>query len=836
VLTARIVARRSPATLLRQHARALDAIVVAAWREAAPSRNAALFATGGYGRHELYPYSDIDLAILLDEPAAHSDRQKLEGFVQRLWDIGLKAGVAVRTLGETRAGAADDVATFTALCEARLLAGKRARATELNALLSNSALWSAADYIAAKREEQKRRHARYGDSTQRLEPSVKEGPGGLRDFAMLGWLAAASLGRRQAGLAEIERAGLILGEERRALAAAWRTLARVRLCLHHLAERREERLLFDLQPRIAELLGYRDRPGSLAVERLMQHYYRAVNVVARANALAFASLEPPNAPARALAPGLVARAGRIDFDRPERPRERPELLFGIFARWQRERALDNLAPGARRAITATLPSVNAAFRADPDERARFMRLLKSGERVAGALTAMHETGLLARYLPAFARITGRMQYDLFHIFTVDEHVLRVIANVETLLKANFEPANADLRAAAARIDRPEILYLAALFHDIAKGRGGDHSTLGARDARRFARQHQLGKADTELIAWLVHNHLALSITAQKSDLSDPRVIAEFTRRMGDQRSLDYLYVLTAADVQATNPKLWNAWRMTLFSELYAATSRALWRGLADPVDTEADIAIRKNAAQALLGGGNPAVRRLWKVLGEAYFLQFQPEEIAWHTRVLLAAAGPPAVFLRPAPAGVGTAVAVYGSRQIFTFARITAALAELGLTVLAARCVPIGDNDTFDHYLVLEGDGSAIEDSDRLARVQAALLAALKRASDTSTRIARPTPRQVRLFQTPTRIHFAADPAAHHTVLELGAADRPGLLAAVGRAFRRAQVFLRTARIMTAGERAEDVFHVTAADKQPLSPARQAELERVLHEEIAAES
>ncbi|MGH7058570.1 MAG: HD domain-containing protein, partial [Acetobacteraceae bacterium] len=366
-----------------------------------------------------------------------------------------------------------------------------------------------AAYIEAKHAEQRERHARYGDTTQRLEPSVKEGPGGLRDLATIGWIAARHLGVGRVVDADLERAGLVLGEERRALAAAWRMLARVRLCLHYLAGRNEERLLFDLQPRIAELLGYRARPGVLAVERLMQDYYRASAAVARASALAFATLEAaPDDPVRALAPGLVGHGKTIDFERPERLRGQPELLFSIFARWQQEPALTDLAPAARRAIAAALPHGAAALRKSPDARAGFLGLVQAPDRIAATLAAMHETGLLSGYLPAFARITGRMQYDLFHVFTVDEHVLRVVANTEALLQGRFKPASDDLLAAARRIDRREILYLAALFHDIAKGRGGDHSTLGAGEARRFCRDHGLARADAELVAWLVQHHLA----------------------------------------------------------------------------------------------------------------------------------------------------------------------------------------------------------------------------------------------------------------------------------------------------------------------------------------
>lgn len=834
-LAAGIEASRAPRPLLRAHARALDAIVRQAWCEATINTDAALFATGGYGRRELYPGSDIDLAVVLAHPATPETHARLEPFIQRLWDLGLKTGASVRTLEETCTAAAADVATFTALTEARLLAGTRDLEKKLHGLLTDVALWPEAAYREAKRAERAARHARYDDSTQRLEPGIKEGPGAQRDWMTLTWLGARHLGQRQATLGELEQAALITPHERRQLANAWRVFARLRLGLHHLAGRAEERLLFDLQPRLADLLSYRPRPGVLAVERMMQDYYRAATAVARINALVFQSLTPDEGPRRELAPGLVAHGKFIDFAAPDTLQKNPELALGIFRRWQDEPALTNLAAGARRTLASSLKLVDHRLRSRPELRALFASILAAPTRVAPALRIMHETGVLDRYLPAFARITGRMQYDLFHIFTVDEHVLHVLANVEALREGRFEPARADLKTAADRLDRPDILYLAALFHDIAKGRGSDHSVLGARDARRFARAHNLATADTELVAWLVRHHLSLSITAQKSDLSDPRVIADFARLVGDQRRLDFLYVLTAADVRATNPSLWNAWRGTLFGELYQATSKALWRGLEHPLDAKAEIAAHQRTARTLLGGGNPRVTRLWNTLGDDYFLQYSADQVAWHTRLLLGVSGPPAVFLRPNPNGAGTAIAAYASRRTFAFARITAGLAQLGLTIVAARCVPVGRDETLDTYVVLEADGSPIEDSHHLQRAQDLLLEALTQERATERRSVRPTPRQVRLFATPTRVECSTDDEACHTVLELYAGDRPGLLAAVARAFRRCGVYLRTARVMTIGERAEDVFHITGAEGRPLDETQRETLTAAVKEEIAAE-
>ncbi len=832
-LAAGIEHGRSPSGLLSMHTRAHDSILREAWRRQLPGRAIALYATGGYGRRALYPGSDIDLAVLLETTPPESLRIRIERFIRNLWDLGLRVGISVRTLEETGRAAAADITIFTALSESRRLAGDARLDARLFALLADPDLWPAPIYLDAKRQERARRYARFDGSSQRLEPSVKESPGGLRDLMTIFWIAARFLGQRKADLRDLASQGLITIAEQRELAAALRVIARIRLGLHHLANRAEDRLLFDLQPRLAALLGYRPRRGTLPVERMMQDYYRSAGFIARTNALMFLILgDQSAAPARPLAPGLIRRGKYIDFALPESPRITPRLVFDIFRHWQDTPSVHGLAPSAQRAIATALPRIDAAFRADRANMARFLAILRTPSRVHEVLLALHETGVLSRYLPAFARITGRMQYDLYHLFTVDEHVLWVIANIQALREGQFTPARTDLLAAAARIDRIDLLYLAALFHDIAKGRGGNHSHLGAAEARRFTRAHGFSPAERDLVVWLVREHLTLSLTAQKSDLSDPRVIADFAARVGDQRRLDYLYILTVADVRATNPSLWNAWRGALFGELYETASQALWRGLEHPADTAGEIAIRKRDARNLLGGRSAVIERLWNRLGEEYFLQYPAEEIVWHTRNLMTIIHPPAVFLRPAPNRSGTAIMVYCSRGHFAFARMTAALAQLGLTIVAARCVPVGRDITLDTYMVLEADGCPIEDLRQLERVKDFLTGELERDPTSSRRVTRPTPRQVRLFSTPTRITMTADTAHRYTLLELHASDRPGLLATVGRAFRRCGVYLLLAKVMTVGERAEDVFHITDDAGKIPDEATLLELEKTLYAEI----
>lgn len=827
-----IIRGENPSVVLARHSNSLDKLLRTVWRSIHPERSIGIFATGGYGRRQLYPGSDIDLAVIIEDSHDSKSAEAVEQFVRELWDLGLKVGISTRTLAQSRQAVEEDSTIFTALLESRRLTGPKAMEHELDKILFDPCIWPLGRYLASKLSDRNARYQRFDGSSQRLEPSVKESPGGLRDLLSIQWVGARYLGQRPRGIRLLEQAGLITARERRTLARAERMLSRIRVGLHYLSRRGENRLLFDLQPRLAEWLGYKARPGTLAVESMMQDYYRAAGTIARISAMVFQLLETSHSNhAKELTTDLLLRGGLLDFTSASTVQRNPALILEIFHHWQSNTAVTGLTPNAKRTIAGSLKLINAQFRANPKNRQEFLRLFKSPIRVTEVFFTLHETGILARYLPAFGRIAGRMQYDLYHLFTVDEHVLHVIANLESLRQGRFGLARPDLLEAAKRIDRYDLLFIAALMHDICKGRGGNHSQLGATEARRFSRLHGLSLADTELVVWLVKDHLSLSITAQKRDLSDPEVISEFARQVGGQRRLDYLYVLTAADVCATNPSLWNAWRGSLFSELYESTSQALWRGLENPTNAEAKVAARKRDARELLGGKNSGISRLWRRLGNDYFLQYPTDEIVWHTRNLMAVRKPPAVFLRRVPDGAGTAIMAYCLRSNFAFARVTGALARLGLSIVAARCVPVGTNATLDTYVVLEADGRPIEEERQLQRIAQFLKAELVRPEAEETAPSK-APRQVRMFSTPTRIEITSVPQRGQTLIELHAADHPGLLAAVGRALHRGNVQLRLAKVMTIGERAEDVFHITDSSGNPPPLEALRSLKYALHEEI----
>lgn len=834
-LGAGIEAKQRPFILIRQYTRAIDHIIIRLWQQSGPGRKCTLFATGGYGRRELFPGSDIDLAILLPSEATAHQRHAIERFIQQLWDIGLKPGHSVRTLPQTHDAARADAATFTSLLEARPLAGNRSLHGKLKAVLEAPDIWPMREYFRSKLTERRERYTRFDHTAYRLEPDLKEGPGGLRDLHTLLWVSARYLKRDEVGVETLIETGLLTPREGNQLRRAKAIYARLRLGLHHLAGRAENRLRFDLQPQLADLCGFEGRRGLLAVEDLMQNYYRAVRQVSVVGDILLGLLDEAlhaRQKPEQIEPHFIVQGQRLGLANARDLEHSPHLMLDLFKVWQRHPELHELTPNTLRTLLSHESHINRSFRSNPANRQRFLDILKAPDRVSRALRLMNRYGVLGRYLPTFGRIVGRMQYDLFHVYTVDEHILRVIANIRRLQLERFANELPNVAVIARRLDKPAIAYLAALFHDIAKGRGGNHSELGAQDALVFCRQHGLPEGDAHLVAWLVRNHLLLSLTAQKQDLSDPRVIARFAHKVLDQRRLDYLYVLTAADVRATNPDLWNNWRASLFATLYEGTSRLLWRGLLTPADDAADFAAKREQVATLFGTADKATETLWEELGDVYFRQYTVEEIVWHTRELLSSEGPPKVMIRETTDHSGTMISVYSTRDAFSFARVTAALEQAGLNIVEARCVPLGTDRTLDTYVVHDLESNSITEPAQLDRLQNKLEQEVARRGKAPRHVTRRPSRELRAFVTPTQINFTLDDP-HQTIMELQAGDQPGLLTAVGQAFRDCGVYLRMAKIMTFGERAEDVFHLSDASGHSLDKSIRMRLVREITAHIA---
>jgi [protein-PII] uridylyltransferase len=829
------------ANLVRLRATLVDRLLTYLWRQHAAQieNSVALVAVGGYGRGELHPSSDVDIMLLRADILPAGGEAAISAFITSLWDAGLEIGHSVRTIEQCRHEAQADVTVTTTLMEARLLAGPQPLFDALAAAVGPDQVWPSPEFFAAKRKEQRARHLRYDNTAYKLEPNVKGSPGGLRDIQMIGWVAKRHFGART--LDELVEHGFLTPDQLRSLQDAQDFLWRVRFGLHVLTGRREDRLLFDHQTRLAEMLGYEDASYTLAVEQLMQRYYRTVMELSRLNEMLLqlfeqAILMDPDARPEPLNERFEVKNGYLQTVHDDVFRQDPSALLELFLLLQQYEHIRGVAAQTVGEIRRHLYLIDEEFRQNPRNHRLFLSILRAPVGVSRQLRRMNLYGVLGLYIPSFGRIVGRMQYDLFHAYTVDEHTLFVVSNLRRFALSRFDHEYPHCSPLMQSFDKPEIVYLAGLFHDIAKGRGGDHSELGAVDAEAFCLEHGMSRYEARTVSWLVRNHLLLSTTAQKKDIGDPAVINEFAATVSDKTHLDYLYVLTVADVRGTNPKLWNSWKATLFRDLYDSTARALRRGLENPIDREYLISETQTVArEALRQSGMPEAQRqeIWRAFTDDYFLRYRSEEIAWHTMILAGAGSGVAeglVDVRKQAGGDGMEAVLYTPRTRRTFAHATAAIDELGMTIVDARVVPIRNGYSLDTFIFMELDRRIEVDELRLRKIRQALARVLSWPDDGIVKVTRRAPRQVRMFPTRTTVEFDEDAANGRTVMELVAGDRPGLLSKVGQVFIDLGVEIETAKVMTIGERAEDVFYIVDAQGKPLSD----ELQKALCERLTA--
>ena len=829
-LRQRFFAEESVEALVRARARFIDALLTIAWRQQlAPdiAARASLLAVGGYGRGELHPASDVDILVLVpvDPPLPESGRSQIERLVAFLWDIGLEVGHSVRTAAECAEESAADVGVMTTLLEARLICGSADLPVVMREALAPEHVWPARNFFEAKLKEQEDRHAKANDTAYNLEPNVKTGPGGLRDLQTIGWVAKRHFGVQS--LDELVTHGFLTPSELRKLKQAQSFLWKVRFGLHVLTGRHEDRLLFDHQIRLAQTFGYEDASYTLAVEQLMQRYYRTAMDVMFLNELLLQlfrdAILSENSPPLPVNARFQIRNDYLEAVSGDVFSRAPSSLLELFVLLQQHTEIRGVRASTMRAVSRHLWLIDEEFRQNPRHHRLFLEILRAPVGVTHALRRMNTYGVLGRYIPAFGRIVGRMQYDLFHAYTVDAHTLFVVSNLRRLAMSKFDHELPQLSGIMQQLPKPEVIYLAALFHDIAKGRGGDHSELGSVDAEAFCLEQGLSRYDARLVAWLVRNHLLLSLTAQKKDIGDPKVINDFARFVGDETHLDYLYVLTCADVRGTNPRLWNSWKASLFQEFFDRVKAALRRGLESPIDQEQLLRENQENARALLaesGIAGDAVDRSWARLSQAYFLRHSPEEIAWHTRLFAArdpASDDPLVAVEARSKRGTTAVLIFAPHRRHGFARATAVLDQLGLTIVDARITPTANGFSLDLYHVLEEDGAPITEAERVSEIEESLWRSLQRPEESPIAVSRRAPRQVRMFNTPTTITISTDENNNRSVLELVAGDRPGLLCDVGKVLWEERVDLHGAKVATIGERAEDVFYFTDLAQQPLT-------------------
>ena len=822
------------------HARAgfTDAVLARAWAaHLPPDAEAALVAVGGYGRGELHPASDVDVLILTaGEPEALAAH--IEPLVMFLWDIGLEIGHSVRSLAQCVDEARGDVTIATNLMESRHLAGQERLTREMQALTGPAHIWPSEAYFSAKLAEQQARHAQANDSTQDLEPNIKNNPGGLRDIQMIGWVAKRHFGATR--LSQLKDHGFLTEEEYQALKAGEKLLWEIRFALHRLTGRREDRLLFEHQRALARQFGYgEDNP---AIERFMQRYYRTAIELQRLNEIllqhfqeAILQHDDPGEPVP-INRRFQARGNVLEVRNPAIFARNPLAMLELFLILQQHPELDGVRASTIRAIRAHRHLIDERLRADIRARSLFMEILRQPRGITHELRRMHRYGILARYLPAFRQITGLMQFDLFHVYTVDEHILMVVRNLRRFTLPEHAEECPLCHELVQQVPKQELLYLAGLFHDIAKGRGGDHSELGVADARAFCRDHGLSHYDTELVAWLVRQHLLMSWTAQRQDIDDPAVIHSFAGKVGSIERLTYLYLLTVADMRGTNPQIWNSWKGALLDRLYRRTREVLAAGLDNAEDENARIqAVQSLARQQLLDGGldEEAIRLCWMRLSTDYFLQTPPENVAWHTRLLLDH-DPNGIqaAVRDDPERGCTEIFTFGPDRDGLFADTTALLDRLGLDIFGARIDTTNDGISVNSYFVLEIDGQPLKPA-RRNEVAEALRAQLNAGEPVPPPPLRPPSRRLRAFDYPTEIRFEQDADRGVTRLHLRTQDRPGLLSLIGSVLAGEGLRLHSARVLTEGARALDWFTLTDRKNRPITDEQQqARLQQALLEAL----
>jgi [protein-PII] uridylyltransferase len=815
------------ATLVRARSDLADEVLREAWQAHFGDReDLSLVAVGGYGRRELHPSSDLDVLVLVEPQTEAALREPLERFVTLLFDLGPEVGQSVRSVQDCVAAASRDVTVMTSLMEARLLAGGAELLRRMREATGPDRLWDSERFFNAKIEEQQTRWHKYGDTAYNLEPNIKENPGGLRDIQVIGWVAKRHFAAET--LHDLVSHGFLTEPEHEALIKGQTHLWRIRFALHRLTGRHEDRLLFDYQRTLAQQFGFCDGEHNLAVEQFMQQYYRTVQELNRLNEMLLQLfreailLHDDIGPPVPINKRFQARSGYLEATSTQVFRRTPIALLEIFHVLQTHPELLGVRASTIRLIRENRQRIDDGFRADLRARSLFMEILRSPCGLTHALRRMNRYGVLAAYIPAFANIVGRMQYDLFHVYTVDEHTLTLLRNLRRFTIPEHDAEFPLCSAIARRIPKLELLYLAGLFHDIAKGRGGDHSQLGARDAWDFCRLHGLSEFDSRLVAWLVEHHLLLSMTAQRKDLSDPEEIQAFAELVGDPTRLDYLYLLTVADARATNPERWNSWKDALLRELYQGTRRALLRGLERPQAQDELIEQKQEEARRLVAryGGDPqACTSLWIKFSLDYFLHSSPDEIAWQTRQILAAdpMDLPLVVIRPVTARGSTEIFIYAQDHANLFARTTAVLDQMGLSIMDARVMTSDDQIAVDSYQVLDQDGHPVADPNRLDEIRRALAAVLREQAAGDIQVARRLPRRHRHFPIQTRVSFSADEANRRTVMRLTTLDRPGLLAEVGAVFQHCGIRLHNAKIATLGAEVDDVFFITTGDEAPIT-------------------
>ena len=819
----------------------IDGILVRLWQSfgLADISDMALIAVGGYGRAELHPLSDIDILIISSNKLATETEKKVSEFITFLWDLRLEVGHAVRTVEQCAQIGREDLTVATNLQEARYLTGEESLYLKLKEHVLSKSFWPSEDFYQAKIQEQKERHARYHDTTYNLEPDIKSTPGGLRDIHTLSWVARRHFGATS--LLEMSRFGFLTDAEYRELVECQNFLWQVRFALHIELKRYDNRLTFAHQAQVAEHLGFHGE-GNRGVEMMMKEFYRTLRRVAELNKMLLkifdqvilnngVELEP-----QMLSDDFLRRGKFIEARKPALFQSRPESILDMFIHIANDSTIESVAPATLRQLRTARRRLNKFLHTIPAAREKFMALARHPNSLNRAFVLMHKLGVLAAYFPQWNQIVGQMQFDLFHVYTVDEHSIRLLRHINKFNDPNNHERHPICCEIYPRIQKKELLTLAAIFHDIGKGRGGDHSEIGAVEAYEFCIEHGLSKPESKLVSWLVKNHLLMSVTAQRRDIYDPEVITEFAKQVRDEEYLEFLVCLTVSDICATNPELWNSWKRTLLAELFYSTQRALRRGLENPVDVRDRVRHNQQLASALLRKNGFTAREievLWQRFKADYFLRHTHKQIAWHCTHILRQTDhdQPLILVSKKATRGGTEVFVYCKDQEALFANVVAELDRRKFTVHDAQVMTSKDGFVLDTFMVLDQTSKAIEPS-RHDIIVKQLTQALNKGWQSTIKLRR-TPRNLQHFKVSTKVDYLPTKGKKRTLMELVALDTPGLLATVGATFADLGINIHGAKITTIGERAEDLFIITNENNGQLNDEEKIRLQDQLVENIA---
>ena len=831
--------------LVRHRATLIDRVLRALWRfRNIATQDIALIAVGGYGRAELHPHSDIDLLLLArDEDSINRHASDLQDFITLLWDIKLDIGHSVRTLDECVTEAKGDLTIITNLLESRTLIGDETLHSELRARITPEAQWPAAVFFEAKSEELNTRHDKHNSADYNLEPNVKNSPGALRDIQTITWVAIRHFGKGT--LQALEDNGFLTEFEHKRLASSVSFLWEVRYALHMLAGREEDRLLFDLQTQVAEVLGYKDTGRQLGVERFMSQFYRhQLSTMELSDMLMMHFTEDymqcDDDTITPVNEHFVLCNGYLQLTTPDLFEKEPAWLLRVFPMLAQISESKGIHSATIRALRDNRNLIDEEYRQNPEHNAIFMTLMRSRSRVVRELSRMMRYGILGRYIPSFGRVIGMMEYDLLHKYTVDEHTFRMIRLLRHFRYGDVRERFPIASRLIHKVHKKEVLYLAALLHDVGKSREGDHAANGGEIAEAFCIQHGLKPADTHMVTWLVSNHLLMSNASQRLDLSNPDDIHQFAVEVGDQYHLDMLFLISVADTHSTNPELWTPWRAEQMRELYRNTQAALRRGLENRLHKDDVIEeIQQEAIAQLQDYGLPEARarEIWGQPGEDYFLREGVDNIVWQTREIDAHgnSAKPLVSVRQTSDRQfegATQIFLFMKDQPNLFAVTTATLDQLNLNIQDARIMTSeSENNAVDTYIVLDENNEAITDPERIRVIRNTLCDALDEPEEFDTIIRRRTSRVLKQFDVPTQVTISNDPLMRRTVLEVTAADRPGLLARVGSILMDFGAQLQGAKILTEGEQVSDIFFIVDANGEPYSdPASCEELCKALED------